>query len=71
VSYLSVYTQLQLLEGEPIRGAVLVEFKSSEIAKTWYESDAYQRIRPLRLKGARGLAFIIDGGVAAPDTWLL
>ncbi len=45
----------------PYRRTVIVEFPSMEAAKTWYESDEYQAILPLRTKSTTGTVFMVEG----------
>jgi uncharacterized protein (DUF1330 family) len=40
---------------------VIIEFPSRENAENWYNSPAYQKILPLRLKASRSHFFICDG----------
>ena len=42
---------------------VVIEFPSREAAEGWYNSPAYQKIVPLRLKSSHG-NFVIADGVA-------
>jgi uncharacterized protein (DUF1330 family) len=51
------------LEGEPPKRVVIVAFESMEKARAWYDSPAYQAIRPLRLKASKTRAFLIEGTV--------
>ena len=46
------YGRHEVLEGDPVEGVVIAEFPTFEAAKAWYDSPAYQAIRPRRLKGA-------------------
>ncbi len=50
------------LEGEmPYQRIAVLEFPSREKAEGWYNSPAYQRILPLRLKAAHCQFVIVDG----------
>ncbi|USX06785.1 DUF1330 domain-containing protein [Paraburkholderia fungorum] len=50
------------LEGElPDERWVVLEFPSVEQAKRWYESEAYQAIRSIRIQASSGKLFIIEG----------
>jgi uncharacterized protein (DUF1330 family) len=40
---------------------VLVEFPSAKEARAWYDSPEYQKILPLRLKGAPGTLIVVEG----------
>jgi len=61
VKVLVNYGRLELLEGDPVEGIVIAEFPSFEAAKAWYESPAYQAIRPHRLKGAIYSGLVVAG----------
>ena len=58
---LAFYGGLEMLEGEPVEGAVILEFPSAEAARAWYDSPAYQAAAEHRRAGARGRMFIIEG----------
>ena len=54
--------KLTVLEGEwPHQRTVILEFPSREKAEAWYQSPAYQKILPLRLKCMTSNFIIIDG----------
>jgi uncharacterized protein (DUF1330 family) len=55
----------QSLEGEPPKGIVIIAFDSAEKAREWYESPAYEAIKPLRLNAAKTRLFIAEG--SAPE----
>lgn len=55
----------QTLEGEAPRGVVVIAFDSAERARAWYDSPAYQAIRPIRQSAVKGRMFVVEG-VAAP-----
>ena len=40
---------------------VIVEFDSPEAVKTFYYSDAYQAVRPIRLKASNGFVCLLTG----------
>lgn len=40
---------------------VVIEFPNRESAEAWYDSDAYQRILPHRLRHSIGTLVLIDG----------
>ncbi len=54
--------QPETLEGtwQPTR-LVVLEFPSLAAAKRWYESEEYQKIKPLRLQHARGDMVLVEG----------
>lgn len=50
-----------VLEGEmPYERVVVLEFPSREAAESWYHSDAYQAVLPIRLGAARCQFVIVD-----------
>lgn len=40
---------------------VILEFESREAFRSWYDSDAYQAILPLRLQSTPGTLIVVDG----------
>src|ERR1700720_1898987 len=68
---LSAYMSFEILEnsdGARVEGVTVHEFPSVEAAKAWYNSDAYREIRENhRLKGAKYLGLLMEGGLAAPE----
>ncbi|NMM44312.1 DUF1330 domain-containing protein [Rhodospirillaceae bacterium KN72] len=52
----------EVLEGDwqPDR-LVVLEFPDAETLKTWYYSDAYQAILPIRQKNSKGSIVFVDG----------
>jgi uncharacterized protein (DUF1330 family) len=60
---LAAYTTFEQLEGPgPIEGVVIVEFPSTEIAKRWYASPAYQDVKRYRDGAAVFDLVLADGG---------
>jgi len=51
----------EVLEGESPGIIVVIEFPDRERAKAWYESDAYQKILPLRAGNSKSTIFMVDG----------
>lgn len=51
----------QMLDGEPPKGIVVIEFESVVRAREWYESPAYQAIKGLRISSAKGRMFVVEG----------
>jgi uncharacterized protein (DUF1330 family) len=45
----------------PQRRRVIVEFDSPEAVKTFYYSDAYQAVQPIRLKASNGFVCLLTG----------
>lgn len=55
-----------VLEGEmPFTQIAVLEFPSREAAESWYNSDAYQAVLPVRLGAAR-CQFVIVDAVESP-----
>src|SRR5437868_4255492 len=53
VKILAAYGPQQVLEGDAPEGVVIVEFPSTETARAWYDSPAYQEVAEHRFKGAK------------------
>jgi uncharacterized protein (DUF1330 family) len=52
----------QPLDGAvPYRRRVIVEFDSPEAVKTFYNSDAYQTVLPIRLNASNGFVCLLTG----------
>jgi len=52
----------QPLDGAlPHRRQIIVEFESPEAVKTFYHSDAYQAVQPIRLKASKGFVCLLTG----------
>jgi len=47
--------------GEAPKGVVVIAFDSVEKAREWYESPAYQAIKPLKQSSTKGRMFIVEG----------
>lgn len=52
---------VEVLEGEPVEGVVMLEFPTLEEAKEWYNSPVYQEALTHRYKGAECHAFMVQG----------
>ena len=48
------------LEGEPFFPFVILEFPSRAEAEDWYNSDAYQKAKAIRLRSADSFALMVD-----------
>jgi uncharacterized protein (DUF1330 family) len=57
----AAYGRLRMTEGEPIEGAVILEFPTFEEAEAWYDSSAYQAAVVHRMRGAKYRTFIVQG----------
>ncbi len=51
----------QALDGEPPKGIVVIAFDSAAKAREWYDSPAYEAIKPIRLSSSKGRMFIVEG----------
>jgi uncharacterized protein (DUF1330 family) len=51
----------QALEGEPPKGIVVIAFDSAERAREWYDSPAYEAIKPIRQSATKSRIFIAEG----------
>ena len=57
----------QALDGEAPQGIVVIAFDSAEQARAWYDSPAYQAIKPIRQSSVKGRMFIVDGVAPQPQ----
>jgi len=57
----------QAVEGEPPKGIAVIAFDSAEKAREWYDSPAYQAIKPLRQNSTKGRLFIVEGEGVVPE----
>jgi uncharacterized protein (DUF1330 family) len=53
----------QSLDGEAPQGIVVIAFDSAEQARAWYDSPAYQAIKPIRQSAVKGRMFLVEGAV--------
>jgi uncharacterized protein (DUF1330 family) len=51
----------QGLDGEAPQGIVVIAFESAEQVRAWYDSQAYQAIKPLRQSAVKGRMFLVEG----------
>jgi uncharacterized protein (DUF1330 family) len=51
----------QALEGDQPKSIVMIAFDSAEQARAWYDSPAYQAIKPIRQSAAKSRLFIVEG----------
>jgi uncharacterized protein (DUF1330 family) len=58
---LARYGAFRMTEGEPIEGAVVIEFPTFAEAEAWYDSPAYQEAVKHRFLGGKYRTFIIEG----------
>jgi len=55
------YGRVDVLEGPPVDGVVIVEFPDRAAALAWYESPAYQEAKEHRVKAADYRVMIVEG----------
>jgi uncharacterized protein (DUF1330 family) len=53
--------KVQSLDGEAPQGIVVIAFESVEQARAWYDSPAYQAIKPIRQSAVKGRMFLVEG----------
>jgi uncharacterized protein (DUF1330 family) len=53
--------KMHALDGELPKGMVVIAFDSADKAQEWYDSAAYQAIKPLRVNSTKGRMFIVEG----------
>lgn len=61
VKFLATYGPMEVLEGPPMEGVVILEFADMEAARAWYSSRAYQAAAQHRFRGADYRGFIVQG----------
>ena len=52
---------LDVLEGGPIEGVVILSFPTAAEARAWYDSPAYQTALAHRVAGSDHRVFIVEG----------
>jgi uncharacterized protein (DUF1330 family) len=63
--YLVAGGKTQALEGEAPKGyVVVIGFDSAEKARGWYDSPAYEAIKPIRQRSTKSRIFIVEGVAA-------
>jgi uncharacterized protein (DUF1330 family) len=60
-TYLIRGGKTQPLEGEPPKTILIMAFDSAEKAREWYDSPAYQAVKPIRQSAAKTRIFIAEG----------
>ena len=66
VTIRALYGPHEVIEGEQIEGAAILEFPSIEEAKAWYDGPEYSDARQHRLRGADYLGIIVEGFTGPP-----
>lgn len=61
IKVLSAYGPHVTLEGPEVEGVVIAEFPSTEAARQWYDSPAYQDAANYRNRGAIYRGLIVEG----------
>ena len=55
-------SKIQALEGEaPKGGIVIIAFDSVEKAREWWDSPAYEAIKPIRRSAAKSRIYLVEG----------
>ena len=49
------------LEGDSPKGIIVIAFDSMEKAQAWYDSPAYNAIKPIRIDSTKSRVFIAEG----------
>lgn len=53
---------VEAYEGTPAQPRIVIgEFPSLEVARAWYESDAYAAIKQLRIDATTSVLFMVEG----------
>jgi uncharacterized protein (DUF1330 family) len=53
--------KMEAVEGDAPKRFVVIAFDSLEKARAWYDSPAYEAIKPLRFNSAKTRLFIVEG----------
>jgi uncharacterized protein (DUF1330 family) len=53
--------KIEALEGDPPKFSVIIAFDSLEKANAWWNSLAYEAIKPIRHASAKATLFIVEG----------
>lgn len=61
MTLLADYGSIDVLEGDDIEGAVILQFPDMDAARAWYRSPEYQTVARHRFRGARYRGFILQG----------
>jgi uncharacterized protein (DUF1330 family) len=61
LSALAYYGPLEVLEGDPAEGVVVLQFPDMAAAKAWYHSPGYQEALQHRLKGGDYRVILTEG----------
>lgn len=61
VEFLATYGEQEVLEDADAQGVVILGFAHMAAARAWYHSEAYQRARDHRFKGARYRTILVEG----------
>jgi uncharacterized protein (DUF1330 family) len=66
---LAAYTHFDVLEkdSENVEGVVLTRFPSMQAAKDWYHGAAYNEVHKRRVKAAKYLGILVEGGWLPPE----
>lgn len=53
--------RIEVIEGEWPGDVVIIEFPDMAMARSWYDSSAYQELIPLRTRHLRGEVLLVEG----------
>lgn len=53
--------RIEVIEGEWPGDVVIIEFPDMAMARSWYDSSAYQELVPLRTRHLRGEVILVEG----------
>jgi uncharacterized protein (DUF1330 family) len=53
--------KVEALEGDPPKFSVIIAFDSVEKANAWWDSPAYEVIKPIRHASAKATLFVLEG----------
>lgn len=66
ITRIAFYGRLDVLEGDAPEGVAIFRFPDMAAARAWYESQAYQKARQHRLKGAKYRLLLVEGSDVNP-----
>lgn len=61
IKALAYYGAVEVLEGPPVDGVVVVQFPDMVAARAWYDSPEYQEAKVHRLKAADYRVMLVQG----------
>ena len=64
---LGITGRQEVMEGPATETVMMIEFRTFEEAKAWYESPGYKAIRHLRQDNAKYTGVLVEAGTAPPE----